>query len=274
MTDSICCKLAVIGKPIAHSLSPFLFKLFANINNHKITYATILANNEQDFIAKVQEFFADGGYALNVTSPFKHTAFKLAKYPTKHAAKSLSSNLLHLDELGNIVADTTDGRGFVRDITHNLTTELTNKSVLILGSGYVVDSILAELKQNKVARIDILARNKAKVDYLMDKFKIAMHNPKACYDLIINASPNIHDNPLLNYKFNLSFSALAYDLSYHLRCEDMIFLNKLKHQNIRVAKGLGMLIEQARLGYTELFNKIAPSTDLILKNLNSLGYHV
>lgn len=268
-------KLAVIGKPIAHSLSPMVFKLFANRDKTNINYTKILADDEHDFASKVKQFFKDGGYALNITSPFKQAAFKLATSATKRANISSASNLLRLDDNGDIIADTTDGRGLIQDITTNLATSLFGKNVLILGSGYAVDSIIPDIWQAKVNSIAILARNKLKVKYLMNKFKVVEYNPDMCYDIIINTSPNINDNQLFKHKFNLSEMALAYDLSYHNHLSDMAFFQMLKRNDITTARGLGMLIEQAKLTYFDLFKRLPQTTtELIVKDLNSLGYYV
>ena len=50
-------KLAVIGNPIEHSLSPKIFKLFTQNTAINLQYDKILATNKNDFMFKVYEFF-------------------------------------------------------------------------------------------------------------------------------------------------------------------------------------------------------------------------
>lgn len=63
-------KLAVIGNPIAHSLSPLIWSEFARQCEIELEYNKICAPID-DFEHVVRDFFASGGHALSVTAPFK-----------------------------------------------------------------------------------------------------------------------------------------------------------------------------------------------------------
>ena len=77
---------AVIGNPIAHSRSPEIHAGFAAARGIELQYDRILAADEADFAAIVARFFADGGRGLNVTVPFKQTAYRLCGRTTPYAA--------------------------------------------------------------------------------------------------------------------------------------------------------------------------------------------
>ena len=47
-------------------------------------------------------------------------------------------------------------------------------------------------------------------------------------------------------------------------------MQQLNH-NIIVKNGLGMLVEQAKIAFEQLFNK-TPDTNIVIKKLNGSGY--
>ena len=69
---------AVMGNPIAHSLSPEIHRLFAKQTKRALTYDKLQVDTlsfEQD----VKAFFHKGGLGLNITMPFKERAFALSE---------------------------------------------------------------------------------------------------------------------------------------------------------------------------------------------------
>ena len=61
---------AVIGNPIAHSLSPRIHGLFAAQTGQAISYRTLFSPLDE-FSDTVEAFRQAGGRGLNVTLPFK-----------------------------------------------------------------------------------------------------------------------------------------------------------------------------------------------------------
>ena len=125
-------KLAVIGDPIDHSLSPKIHKIFAESSGLAISYEAILVE-KKDFRSAVTSRF-DSGYAgLNVTLPLKEDAFNYANKLSEESKLSGSVNTLWKED-SFICADTTDGRGLVKDlISKNIS--LSNLEIVILGAG-------------------------------------------------------------------------------------------------------------------------------------------
>jgi Shikimate 5-dehydrogenase len=108
-------KLAIIGNPVAHSLSPLIWHEFAQQTGIKLEYIKIEAPVEE-FEQFVQDFFISGGKAVNITAPFKARAFALAKTHNQHALGSQTANLLINTDNG-LDADNTDGVGLVADLS-------------------------------------------------------------------------------------------------------------------------------------------------------------
>jgi shikimate dehydrogenase len=263
-------KLAVVGNPIEHSLSPLVFNLFAKQFNLELSYSKILAQDLADFTVKVNNFFNDGGLALNITSPYKKLAFQVAADKTSRANFCEAANFIRM-QYGNILADTTDGIGLVTDIIFNKKFKLSEKNILILGSGFVLDSILLDLIAHNPLQISVLARNEERIKYLTKRFGTTPINSLVKYDIIFNSTPNSVDNLLFSQVTNLADGALCYDLTYN---KESLFLAQMKKQNASINgyTGLGMLVMQAQVAFTALF-KYIPDTALVIRQLTALGYN-
>ncbi|MCC2626207.1 MAG: shikimate dehydrogenase [Burkholderiales bacterium] len=262
-------KLAVVGNPIEHSLSPVIFKLFAKQFNVELSYNKMLAQDAADFKLKVNDFFKCGGLALNVTSPFKNDAYEIALHKTSRANFCKAANFIRMEK-DKLLADTTDGIGLVEDITGNKKFKISGKKILVLGSGFVLDSILLDLIAHNPSQINILARNTDRIDYLSKKFATDVFDPITYYDIIFNSTPNTADNSLFSQVKCLSNDALCYDLTYN---KESLFLASMKKQNTTVNcyNGLGMLVEQAKIAFMTLFDYI-PDTAIVLRELAVMGY--
>ncbi len=264
-------QLAVLGNPIGHSLSPTVFDLFAKQFSLEINYTKVLCNDDASFISSVNDLMAKGYTALNVTSPYKQTAYKLAQNSTSRSKFCQASNLLLPSANGEFIADTTDGIGLVTDIKANRHIDISSKRVLIIGSGYVLDSILLDLIAANPLRIDILARNADRVNYLSKKFATGIFNLDQGYDLILNSSPNVAENNLFEQITKLADNTFCYDLTY----ARSRFIDKMKALNptLKSCNGLGMLVEQAVVTFNKLFNKI-PNTQKVFEDLARMGHNV
>ena len=246
-------KLAVIGNPIAHSLSPKLFVIFAEQCGIQLTFDKILTTVD-NFSGVIDDFFHNGGKALAVTSPFKQLAYKYAKYVSDNALPCKSANLLYIGLDNNIIADNTDGRGLVKDIVERLKINLIGADLLILGAGGVVSAIIPALIRSGVASISINARDTSKIIEIQCKFpQVRIFNINFQYTGIINTTPNLLENELFDCKYNIS--QFVYDMSYFE--EKTICIQKImaQHHDLRYSNGLGMLVMQAYFSFQLVFNQ-------------------
>ena len=83
MTD----RYAVVGHPVAHSLSPQIHAAFASQSGADLEYTRLLAPLD-GFAASVAAFRAAGGCGLNVTLPFKLEAWRLATRRSERAEQA------------------------------------------------------------------------------------------------------------------------------------------------------------------------------------------
>lgn len=251
-------KLAVIGNPIAHSLSPLIWSEFAHQCAIELEYSKICAPID-DFEHVVRDFFASGGYALSVTAPFKARAYSLANQHNPHTLLSQTANHL-IAKKDLLLADNTDGIGLVADL-RRMGRVLKDKNLLIIGSGSVIYSVLSSLEAEAPKRIDLLMRDSSKLDDFIQKSHLVdAYAPEISYDLVINTTPNTPENTLFSQVKQLSTHALAYDMIYTAR--QTMFLKAMEQLNAEITQtnGIGMLIQQAAAAFSLIFNQ-TPDVD-------------
>jgi len=258
-------RYGVIGHPIAHSLSPVIHRLFAAQTGQSMGYIAI-DSAPDSFERDVAALFADGVRGLNVTAPHKGAAQALCDELTPRARSAGAVNTLVRRDDGSVLGDTTDGAGLVHDLVDNLDATLDNASVLILGAGGSVFSVLGELLARCPARIVIANRTRATARRAAAAFASAgnVHGcglddiPAGPYDLVINATSATLKGAVPAIAAELVRGAHAYDLMYAANgtlftawCSD--------HGAARVNTGIGMLIEQAALSF-EIWRGVRPDT--------------
>ncbi len=268
-------RFAVLGNPIAHSLSPQIHNSFAKQCQHDIDYQRLLVEPGQ-FESVARCFFESGGAGLNVTAPCKEDAFALAERPTERAADAGAANLLWVDSGGVICADNVDGLGLVRDIEKNLGWSVRGSKILLLGAGGAMRGILAPLIEASPASIHVANRTVANAQSLCDLFgeRVTMSFgdlatlPEDGWDLVINglstgwssAQPELP--PIVP-----SSRALAYDMLYGSAPTPFLLLMKDTGFS-RLSDGLGMLVEQAADSYAR-WQGVRPHTESVIQQLRN-----
>lgn len=270
MTD----QYAVIGNPIAHSLSPQIHALFAEQTGEDLHYDKIHAEKNA-FADAATRFFDAGGRGMNVTLPFKQSACRFADTLSERAKHAQAVNTLIRHTDGQITGDNTDGTGLVRDLTRNLNLEIAHKNILILGAGGAVRGVLGSLLEQHPASLTIANRTAEKASDLAQHFSVlgvvrgtALHQTAkfAPYDLIINgtsagvtgSNPDLPDGLFAQQCF-------AYDMFYAAAPTPFICWAKVQHAAGH-ADGFGMLVEQAAESFS-LWRGKQPDTRPVIGKL-------
>ena len=268
-------RYAVIGHPIAHSKSPQIHAAFARQTAQELCYDAILAPLD-GFAATVADFRKAGGRGMNVTVPFKLEAFTLADRLTPRAQAAGAVNTLAFGGDG-ILGDNTDGAGLVRDLTINLGCTLTGRRVLLLGAGGAARGALLPLLAEKPAVLAIANRTAGKAAALATAFLSGAGETQlsACgfdalagrhFDLVINATAaSLADEAPPLPPGLYAGGAFAYDMMYGRG--DTPFMAAARADGaVRVADGLGMLVEQAAESFT-LWRGLRPDSATVLAEL-------
>lgn len=261
---------AVMGNPVAHSLSPQIHQYFATQTGMEFIYEKILVEIEV-FEKKVIDFFKRGGCGLNITLPFKERAYALADIATNAAKQARAANTLWMDG-GKLHADNTDGCGLVRDLRHYV--EITGKDVLILGAGGAARGIIGPLLEAMPLSLMVANRSRPKALALAQYFSgiecCDLMSLNGSYDLIINATSAGINKQLLDVPCSIvKPSSFCYDLAYSIG-DDTPFVCWAKMNGVNSVGGLGMLVEQAAKSYC-IWHRVIPDTSDALKYLMSIS---
>ncbi len=181
-------KYLVIGNPIEHSLSPKLHNYWIQTNNLKAIYGKLETNEKdlKELCNNIKNGELDG---LNITVPFKKDIISYLDVLSGHALRTQSVNTVSLDN-GNLIGNNTDIDGFELSI-RKLNYDVSNKSIIIIGAGGVVPSIIYALKKMNASKIYITNRTKEKANTLKNLFNdldIFDWGKIPDFDMIINAT--------------------------------------------------------------------------------------
>jgi len=270
-------KYAVIGNPIAHSKSPVIHAAFAEQMGIALTYERVLAPLDA-FNETVQQLMLDGYNGANVTVPFKFAAFALCDVLSVQAQAAKAVNTLTFKQ-GQMFGDNTDGVGLLHDITHNLNVALAGKRVLLMGAGGAAYGVVLPLLHAGV-RLTVANRTAEKAIALAKAFnapgqhatiragsyKDFQNEP---FDVLINATSTglTHDLPPIR-EHNFAENALAYEMMYGRVTQFTALANSalLRGKHVKVADGLGMLVEQAAEAFW-IWHRKRPYTAPVIDSL-------
>jgi shikimate dehydrogenase len=266
-------RYAVIGNPVAHSLSPTIHARFAAQRGESVEYVALRAPLD-GFRALVERFFDTGGRGANVTLPFKEEAFELARHASPRAREAGAANFLALRD-GRIECDNTDGAGLVADLRDNLGVALAGARILLLGAGGAARGVIAPLLAQSPARLVIANRDAGRARALAGRFAdqglLAACGladiPRERFDVVVNAtSASTLGARLVLPEGVLREGVLAYDMAYGAAAA--AFLAQARASGARATDGLGMLVEQAAESW-RLWRASRPDTARVLAELRS-----
>lgn len=254
-------KLAVIGDPISHSLSPLVHG--SALDALKVPYhyekVQVKKGELQEFIEYAKKEEIDG---FNLTMPHKTDIIEYLDGIDKDAELFGSVNTVKIKD-GKLFGFNTDAEGYVRALNMKGYT-FKDAKVVILGAGGVVSTLALKAGDMGAKSITVLNRTESKAEavskYVTEKTGAVVisgkmtvenisENIKDC-DILINATPlGMHgvdgDFEDLSFLDALSETALVSDLIYNP--PKTKFLKRAEELNKPTLNGLGMLIFQGLL---------------------------
>ncbi len=266
-------RYAVIGHPISHSKSPVIHSIFAEETGENIEYKAIDVAPDQ-LSSMIAQFAEDGGCGLNVTVPHKQEVLTIMDTLTKRAKLAGAVNTITRKENGELEGDNTDGVGLITDLRDNLSVEIIDASVLILGAGGATRGIIPPIMDQNPAELVIANRTVEKANSLANGF-VDLGNISGCgfdalknrqFNLVINATSAGLEGELPPFPTSiLGNDTVCYDLSYSMR--DTPFIAWAKRNGCeRAYQGWGMLVEQAAESFY-IWHGVRPQTDEVRKRL-------
>ncbi|HEB93602.1 MAG TPA: shikimate dehydrogenase [Gammaproteobacteria bacterium] len=269
---------AVMGNPIAHSKSPQIHAAFARQTGQCIEYSAIQVD-PGGFEQAVGNFFANGGMGLNITVPFKQTAWKLVHEHGPEAEHAGAVNTLLHDSNGHFIGRNTDGIGLVRDILQNHHGKIEGQRVLLVGAGGAARGVLQPLLAERPQRLVIANRSPARGVKLARDFAGISGTGQLygggfpdlggeTFDLIINASAaSLHGEVPPLPDGILADGGWCYDMMYGAEPTPFVRWG-LEHGAGLSLDGLGMLVEQAAESFY-LWRGVRPDTTPVISEIRA-----
>jgi shikimate dehydrogenase len=202
----------------------------------------------------------------------------MAEKASPRAQAAGAANFLMRDEAGSIIADNTDGRGLVTDMTVNAGWSLRDARILILGAGGAVRGVIPALLAEAPECIFLANRTPERAQQLADQWTSDavpvtgggfQAVPTAPWDLIINGTSTGLSNemPALSGSTAFAPQCCAYDMAYGRAPTP--FMAWASAQGVgKVLDGLGMLVEQAAESFF-LWRGEHPDTTSVVSSLRA-----
>jgi len=269
---------AVIGDPIAQSLSPYLHNYWLRENKIDGVYIPLKVS-EAEFPQFLETLPNLGFVGCNITIPHKESALKFCNFISKAAKQIGAVNTITIKD-NKIFGDNSDHFGFIQNIkTSQPNFNFKDKTVLLLGAGGAARAIVFGLLGEGVGEIVIANRNLNRAQNIVANFQ-SPQNIKTIssaiswdcrdknlgnFDLLINStSLGMVGKEELEINLNdLKKSALVCDIVYKPLLTKL--LKTAQQQGNAISTGIGMLVYQGLIGFEKWFG-VKPSVDQKLIN--------
>lgn len=170
MTEDRIPLAGVIGSPIAHSKSPQLHAHWLKSFGLRGYYIPMdVAHEDLDRVIRVLPKM--GFVGVNVTIPHKETVLHLADQVTDRATLIGAANTLIFQKDGKILADNTDGYGFIENLRQGAPGwEPKETPTVIFGAGGAARAVISGLLDVGVPEIVLTNRTRVRADKLKEEF--------------------------------------------------------------------------------------------------------
>ncbi len=265
----------LLGNPVSHSLSPFIFNAgFQALKLNYIYLASLVDESKLGPAVKGLKALSIAG--ANVTSPYKEKVIPYLDSLAEEAGKIRSVNTI-INRNGALFGTSTDGRGFLNSLKQSDPGYKLGQSVMIIGAGGAARAVAHALAQNGVGEIYIVNRSFDKGQALADLIKshTALKNCSA-FPLTIKSIQTLlplcrlfiyclpADSPEFLAALDNSGLSLQQNLLYDLRYKprETAVMSAVAQAGGKVCNGLGMLFWQAVIAFELFTGQKAPVAEM------------
>lgn len=265
--ENECIKYAVIGDPVAHSVSPAMQNagfMAAGLDERYGKYHV-----KPEDLAGFTEFARHNLYGFNATVPHKSALIPLLDEvaPAALAANSVNTVIVRN---GKLYGDSTDGYGLESALQEAFGLEIAGSRIVMLGAGGAAQATAFEFVTRQAAQLTIINRTKSKAEALAAHLAgkntalTALGNDETALiaaavansDVVIQAtSAGLHENDAPPLELELLQNAPAvFDMIY----KNTAVLQYARSHNIPCADGRGMLLHQGAKSFSLWTQRPAP----------------
>ncbi len=257
----------VMGWPVAHSKSPRLFDHW--FARYAVAGRYVPLAVKPDDFAEVYRALAKAGFrGVNVTLPHKEAALALADEATAAATEIGAANMIRF-EAGRILADNTDGYGFLESLKAGAPGwRASSGPAAVLGAGGAARAVLHALLTEGAPEIRLANRSAEKAEALARAFgarvrPVPWEAREEALDgaavLVNTTSLGMAGQPPLEIDLaRLPASAVVTDIVYAPL--ETPLLAAARARGLAAVDGLGMLLHQARPAFRAWFG-LDPAVD-------------
>jgi len=260
-TDARPLLAGVMGWPVAHSKSPLIFAHWFAETGIAGSYTRLPARPE-DFAEALRALPEAGFRGVNVTIPHKLAALERADEASDAARAIGAANTLRFDADGRILADNTDGYGFIENLREGAPNWTPAAGpALVLGAGGAARAVIHALLEAGAPTIRLANRTRARAEALAAHFgsRIEPVDWAARAAAIGGAATSFNTtslgmtgNPVLELPLDdAPATALVTDIVYAPL--ETPLLAAARARGLATVDGLGMLLHQARPGFRAWF---------------------
>jgi shikimate dehydrogenase len=273
-------RLAVIGDPVAHSLSPEIQNAALRESGLPMQYARLQISPAElkEALGLVRDLEFVG---VNLTLPHKIRAAEFLDAIDGEAKESGAVNTIAVRDR-KLTGFNTDGAGFSRAIREQFAVDLRDLRILILGAGGAARAIALECARQGCERLVIVNRTAKKAEMLASALHNYFTGPRvlgpvarlqaiawdeaalrfqiANADLIVNATPlglSRSDSSPIPARL-LAPHVMVYDTVYVRGDSRTALVAAAIEAGARAADGLSMLVQQGARAFEIWFGRSAP----------------
>ncbi len=258
---------AVAGKPILHSLSPYIFNTLFQTLNIDACYTRLTASSAEEALRTAREM---GLHGMNVTSPLKEGVTDLMDGLDDNAEKIKAVNTVVFQN-NKGVGYNTDYKGIIQALRSNSISP-GGRNIIILGAGGAARAAAYGMKISKAKKITIANRDIKKAQSLADLLGCEYTSLQRVADLLEESDILISCIPQSISMFTdtlLRKNLILLDANY--KYDHFCSSQKAGQRNIRFISGLDWLFFQAIQAF-QIFTGLQVPTDLqgkLHRNLKS-----
>jgi len=240
-------RVALLGHPVAHSLSPRMQNLAFEAAGIDWEYE---ARDVDDVVTAVAELQIEGFAGANITIPYKQSVFDICDHVTNVAERAGAVNTFWVQD-GELIGDNTDVAGFdfaARELMLSARADMP-KRVALVGAGGAAAAVAAAIRDWDDTELVIWSRDPQRARTLAQRFARARAEPDLSSavrgaDLVVNATPvGMSDDELPVPMNALPKKCPVLDLVY--RRGETAWVRAARDAGHAASDGLPMLVEQA-----------------------------
>ena len=236
-------RLAVVGRPIEHSLSPRLHECGLALAGLRGASQRIDLGVAQ--VGRLHDLLVHDLDAVSITMPLKAAAVELCDRVDPVASRLGVVNSILVTH-GRLHAASTDGPGFVEALRWQFGLSPEGMRVVVLGAGGAARGIVDALVEGGAGEVVVVGRTRENVEWMTARYeRVTTEDLVGSVDLVVNTTPaaaRTADDQVLK---GARATTVAIDITYEPRMS--AWRAAYERFGCRSANGLGMLAFQAAL---------------------------